>query len=59
MKHWLISLCLWFVKPKYDVDQDKGTTTKYKVLFGKVYHLETWVNPPVSWNCRCQIVPKT
>jgi hypothetical protein len=51
-------ICLWFVSPKYQVDEFKNSTLKYKTFRGKMYVLAIWINPPKHWNCRCEFVTK-
>lgn len=50
-------VCLWFIKPKYQVDKIEGHTLKYKVFRKRIYVLAHWINPPMHYNCRCQVVP--
>ena len=48
--------CLWFINPKYQVDEIENNTLKYKIFRGKMYVLNYWINPPKHWNCRHSIV---
>lgn len=50
-------MCLWFIKPKYAVSKIENHTLKYKMFRGKMYIIDHWINPPITWNCRSQILP--
>jgi len=35
----------------------EGTTLVTKTLFGKLYVISHYVNPPIGYNCPCSVVP--
>ena len=49
-------ICLWFIKPKIQVDEIENNTLVYKIFRGKVYIINHFINPPKHWNCRHKIV---
>lgn len=47
---------LFFIKPKFEVDEVQRTTLKYKIFRGKIYILDHFINPPKYFNCRHSLV---
>ena len=47
-------ILLFFVKAKFSKDFE--TTLKYKVLRGRIFILDEWINPPKGYNCRHTLI---